>query len=48
MTIMNKVSRIFVFVGFVLGIGLARMKTRQLKKVSEQKVNAAYDISDRT
>ena len=45
---MNKVSRIFVFVRFVLGIGLARMKTRQPKKVSEQKVNAAYDISDRT
>lgn len=48
MTIMNKISRIFVFVGFVLGIGLARMKTRQLEKVSEQKANAAYDISDRT
>lgn len=48
MTIMNKVSRIFVFVGFVLGIGLTRMKTRQLEKVSEQKANTAYDISDRT
>lgn len=48
MTIMNRVSHIFVFVGFVLGIGLARMKTHQLEKVSEQKVNAAYDISDRT
>lgn len=48
MTIMNKISRIFVFVGFVLGIGLARMKTRQLEQVSKQKVKAAYDISDRT
>ena len=45
---MDKISRIFAFVGFVLGIGLARMKTRQLKKVSEQKAQQAYDISNRT
>lgn len=48
MTIMNKISRIFAFVGFVLGIGLTRMKTRQLEKVSEQKAKMAYDISNRT
>ena len=45
---MNKISRIFTFVGFVLGIGLARMKARQLERVSKQKVQQAYDISNRT
>ena len=45
---MNKISRIFTFVGFVLGIGLARMKARQLEKVSERKAQQAYDISNRT
>lgn len=48
MTTMDKISRIFTFVGFVLGIGLARMKARQLKKVSEQKAKQEYDISNRT
>lgn len=48
MTTMDKISRIFTFVGFVLGIGLARMKARQLEKVSEQKAKQAYDISNRT
>ncbi len=45
---MNKISRIFTFVGFVLGIGLARMKARQLERVSKQKAQQAYDISNRT
>lgn len=34
---MDKIQRIFAFVGFVLGIGLARMKVRQLERVSKQK-----------
>ena len=46
--IMDKISRIFAVVWFVLGIGLARMKNRQLKKVSEQKAQQAYGISNRT
>lgn len=45
---MNKISRIFTFVGFVLGIGLAGMKARQLELVSKQKAQQAYDISNRT
>lgn len=45
---MDKFSRIFTFVGFILGIGLARMKARQLEKVSKQKVQQAYGISNRT
>ena len=45
---MDKIQRIFAFVGFVLGIVLARMKVRQLEKVSEQKAQQAYDISNRT
>ena len=45
---MNKISHIFTFVGFVLGIGLARMKARQLEKVSKQKAQQAYGISNRT
>ena len=44
---MDKLSRIFAFVGFVLGIGLARMKTRQLKRVSERKAQQAFDRSTR-
>ena len=44
---MNKIQRIFAFVGFVLGIGLARMKTRQLKRVSERKAQQAFDRSTR-
>lgn len=45
---MNKISRIFTFVGFVLGIGLAGMKNRQLKEVTKRKAQQAYDISNRT
>lgn len=45
---MDKISRVFTVVGFILGIGLARMKNRQLKKVSEQKAQQAYGISNRT
>ena len=48
MTTMDKISRIFTVVWFVLGIGLARMRTRQLKKVSERKAQQAYDFSNRT
>ena len=48
MTTMDKISRIFTFVGFVLGIGLARMKVRQLEKVSKRKAQRAYDFSNRT
>lgn len=48
MTTMDKISRIFAFVGFVLGIGLARTKVRQLEKVSGQKAQQAYGISNRT
>ncbi len=45
---MDKFSRIFTFVWFVLGIGLTIVKNRQLKKVSEQKAQQAYGISNRT
>lgn len=48
MTTMDKISRIFTFVGFVLGLGLAILKNRQLEKVSEQKAQQAYGISNRT
>ena len=44
---MDKLSRIFAFVGFVLGIGLVRMKTRQLERVSERKAQRAFDRSTR-
>ena len=45
---MDKVSRIFAFVWFVLGIGLAIVKNRQLERVSKRKAQRAYDISNRT
>ena len=44
---MDKIQRIFAFVGFVLGIGLARMKTRQLDRVSKRKAQQAFDRSAR-
>ena len=44
---MDKIQRIFAFLGFVLGIGLARMKTRQLERVSERKAQRAFDRSAR-
>ena len=44
---MDKIQRIFAFVGFVLGIGLARMKARQLERVSERKAQQAFDRSTR-
>ena len=45
---MDKISRVFAVVWFVLGIGLARMKVRQLERVSKRKAQQAYDISNRT
>ena len=44
---MDKISRIFAVVGFVLGIGLARMKVRQLERVSKRKAQRAFDRSTR-
>lgn len=45
---MDKIQRIFAFVGFVLGLGLAIFKNRQLERVSEQKAQQEYGISNRT